>query len=72
MEKDYVIKSVSVKKDSTWKIFSIGINYYHQNKPDFVSNMTFSPEDFKKLYWDLDINTMVGQRVWLEKKLILR
>ena len=41
MEKDYVIKSVSIKKDSSWKIFSIGINYYHQNKPESIILQTY-------------------------------
>lgn len=72
MEKDYVIKSISLKKDMSWKIYSYWINYYHEKNPNFIYNATYSSEDFKKLYGDLDLNSLVWQRIWVKRELILK
>lgn len=72
MDKDYTVKSVKIDKDSSWNAFSYRINYYHQNNEKFIYSCTYSVADFKKLYWDLDINTLVWQRIGVERKLILK
>lgn len=72
MEKDYVVKSVSIKKDSTWKIYAISINYYHNKNEKFIYTASYSYEDFKKLFWDLDANSIVWQRIGVKRELILK
>lgn len=68
----YVIKSASEKKDSSWKVFAITIVYYYEKNDKFTSSQTFSIEDFKKLYGDLNINGLVWQRIKIKEELILK
>lgn len=68
----FVIKSATEKKDSSWKIFAITIVYYKEWNEKFVNSQTFSSEDFKKSYWDLNINSLVWQRIKIKEELILR
>ena len=75
MEKNYLIKSVSVKKDMAWKTVGYTINYHHQKSPDYVSSAFFTVEDFTKLYWitwDSNVQALVWQSCALEKKLIIK
>ena len=72
MEKEYYIKSVSINKDSTGKVYSYGIRYYHEKNDKFIYSATYSAEDFKKLYWDIDLNALVWQKIWVKRELILK
>jgi len=72
MEKNYYVKSVSIKKDSTWKPYSYSVYYYHEKNPNFIYGESWSSEDFKKLYWDIDLNSLVWQRIGVKKELILK
>jgi hypothetical protein len=75
MEKNYIIKSVSLKKDMSWKTIGYNINYHHEKSPDYISSAFYTVEDFTKLFgitWDSNVQALVGQRVWLEKKLIIK
>jgi len=72
MDKEYYIKSVSINKDSTWKVYSYSIRYYHQNNDKFIYSANYSAEDFKKIYGDIDLNALVGQKIGVERKLILK
>lgn len=72
MEKDYVVKSVSIKKDLSWNIYSYSINYYHKKNERFIYTASYSIEDFKKLYPWIDPNSLVGQSIWVKRELILK
>lgn len=72
MEKEYYIKSVSIKKDMSWKVYSYGIYYYHEKNPNFTYSATYSAEDFKKLYGDLDLNAFVWQKIAVKRELIFK
>ena len=73
MEKNYIIKSISLKKDMAWNTVWYTINYHHE-KSEFISSVFFTVEDFAKVYWitwDSKVQGLVWQRVGLEKKLII-
>lgn len=75
MEKNYIIKTISIKKDMSWKTVWYTINYHHEKSPDYVNSAFFTCEDFTKLYWitwDSNVQALVWQRVGLEKKLIIK
>ena len=75
MEKNYIIKSVSVKKDLAWKTVWYTINYHHQKSPDYVSSQFYTVEDFTKLFgitWDSNVQALVWQSCWLKKELIIK
>ena len=68
----YVIKSVTEKKDLSWKVFAITIVYYHEKNEKFTSSQTFAIDDFKKMYWDLNIKTLPWRSVSIKEELILK
>lgn len=68
----FVIKSVSELKDSSNKLYAIKVNYYHEKNDKFISSQQFTVEDYKKLYWDLNYNTLVWQKVKIKEELILK
>lgn len=72
IEENYYIKSVSIKKDLAWKVFSYTISYYREWNDKFISSFTFTVEDFRKLYWDIDINSLTWQKCKIKKELLLK
>lgn len=72
MEKDYYVKYVKMEKDSSWKIYRYALGYYSENNPNYVYWVSRSAEDFKKLYWDLDLNRFVWQKIKVKSEVILK
>ena len=72
IEDNYYIKSVSIKRDLAWKPFAYTISYYREWNDKFISSFSFTVEDFKKLYGDIDVNTLTGSRCKIKKELILK
>ena len=73
MEKNYIVKSISVKVDSKWKCCGYNINYHHKNYPDSIQSQFYSVEDMKEMYWksnEAQVMDLKGKELAIEKKLI--
>lgn len=73
MEKNYIVKSITSKIDSKWKVCWYSINYHHKNYPDSLQSQFYSVDDMKEIYWktnETQVMELKGKELGIEKKLV--